>query len=55
MTVTRGSQWGIWDLHVHTPLSFESQFGISQSERNQLSPIPELSNFNTPNRYDPEL
>lgn len=55
MTVNRGSEWGKWDLHVHTPLSFESHFEISQSERDRLTPIPELDDFDTTDRYDPLL
>lgn len=53
MTVDRGSDWGKWDMHVHTPLSFESHFEISESEREQLTPIPELDDFDTTDRYDP--
>lgn len=55
MAVNRGSEWGKWDLHVHTPLSFESQFEISQAERDNLTPIPELTDIDTPDRFDPLL
>ncbi|MDR5656503.1 AAA family ATPase [Halodesulfurarchaeum sp. HSR-GB] len=53
MTVNRGSEWRKWDLHVHTPLSFESHYEISESEREDLDPIPELSDLDTPERLDP--
>lgn len=55
MSLNRGSEWGKWDLHVHTPLSFESQFSITNEERNEIDPIPELSDIQTSERYDPEL
>lgn len=55
MVVKRGSNWGKWDLHVHTPLSFESNYVISQSERGRLDPIPELTDLDTPDRFDPLL
>ncbi|PWR73875.1 TrlF family AAA-like ATPase [Methanospirillum lacunae] len=31
--IQRGSQWRRWDLHVHTPASFEHQYKILESER----------------------
>lgn len=32
MNKPRGSQWRIWDLHVHTPLSIEQNYGGDTSE-----------------------
>lgn len=32
MTKPRGSQWRIWDLHVHTPLSIEQNYGGNTPE-----------------------
>ena len=32
MNKTRGSQWRIWDLHVHTPLSIEQNYGGDSPE-----------------------
>lgn len=55
MTVTRGSEWRKWDLHVHTPMSFESDFGIAGEERDTIEPIPELESVDTPDGYDAEL
>lgn len=55
MAVNRGSQWRKWDLHVHTPLSFESQYGMSSEEREDISVIPELSSIDTPDRLEPQL
>ncbi|WP_132056716.1 TrlF family AAA-like ATPase [Halorussus amylolyticus] len=55
MSLDRGSEWGKWDLHVHTPLSFESSFGITDEEREAVDPIPELQDIETPDRLDPEL
>ena len=26
--MNRGSEWRIWDLHVHTPLSIENNYGL---------------------------
>lgn len=28
----RGSEWRIWDLHVHTPMSIENNYGCSNDE-----------------------
>lgn len=55
MAISRGSQWGKWDLHVHTPLSFESQYGMSSDEREDITVIPELSSLDTPDRLEPQL
>lgn len=55
VTVTRGSEWGKWDLHVHTPMSFESQYGITGEEREMTDPLPELEAIDTPEGYDAEL
>jgi ABC-type cobalamin/Fe3+-siderophores transport system ATPase subunit/uncharacterized coiled-coil DUF342 family protein len=55
MSINRGSEWGKWDLHVHTPLSFESQFGMSSVEREEYDPISELNDIDTPERYDSQL
>ncbi|MFQ3476477.1 AAA family ATPase [Halonotius sp. F2-221B] len=55
MSLRRGSQWGKWDLHVHTPLSFESQFGMSEAERKEFDPLPELEGIDKPERYEPQL
>lgn len=55
MAVERGSQWRGWDVHVHTPLSFESHFGISDDERAEIDTIPELDSFDTPDRFDSEI
>lgn len=30
--VNRGSEWRIWDLHVHTPLSIENNYGCKNDE-----------------------
>ena len=55
MAASRGSEWGKWDLHVHTPLSFEHQFGITNEEREKVKPLAELEDVDTPDRYDAEL
>jgi ABC-type cobalamin/Fe3+-siderophores transport system ATPase subunit len=55
MSLNQGSEWGKWDLHVHTPLSFESDFSITGEERDNVSLIPELQDIETPDRYDSEL
>ena len=31
--MNRGSIWGKWDLHVHTPASFHHQFRLSEEEK----------------------
>ena len=30
--MNRGSEWRIWDLHVHTPLSIENNYGCANDE-----------------------
>jgi hypothetical protein len=30
--MNRGSEWRIWDLHVHTPLSIENNYGCTDNE-----------------------
>ena len=30
--MNRGSEWRIWDLHVHTPLSIENNYGCTNDE-----------------------
>lgn len=30
--MNRGSEWRIWDLHVHTPVSIENNYGCSNDE-----------------------
>lgn len=55
MTVSRGSQWGKWDLHVHTPLSYQSQYGMTAEERAEIDPIPEMNSIDTPERLEPQL
>lgn len=30
--MNRGSEWRIWDLHVHTPLSIENNYGCADNE-----------------------
>lgn len=30
--MNRGSEWRIWDLHVHTPLSIENNYGYADNE-----------------------
>lgn len=30
--MNRGSEWRIWDLHVHTPLSIENSYGCANDE-----------------------
>ena len=30
--MNRGSEWRIWDLHVHTPLSIENNYGCANAE-----------------------
>lgn len=55
MVIEKGSEWNRWDLHVHTPLSFESHFGMSDEERANIDTIPELESYNTPDRLDSDL
>lgn len=31
-SMNRGSEWRIWDLHVHTPLSIENNYGCANDE-----------------------
>lgn len=52
MSVNRGSEWTRWDLHVHTPLSFEAHFKTNEKDRRQYEPINELDSVEKPQRYD---
>jgi DNA repair ATPase RecN len=55
MSLNRGSEWSRWDLHVHTPLSFESNFNVDSEARHQYGALNELSGVSKPQRYDEEL
>ena len=33
IAVNRGSEWRKWDLHVHTPLSIEQEYGGNTPEK----------------------
>lgn len=52
MSLNRGSEWGKWDLHVHTPLSFESDFSIDADERDSYTPLDALEGVSKPQRHD---
>ena len=32
IAINRGSEWRKWDLHVHTPLSIEQEYGGNTPE-----------------------
>ncbi|RDZ39512.1 hypothetical protein C5C07_19550 [Haloferax sp. Atlit-4N] len=55
MSLNRGSEWSRWDLHVHTPLSFESNFSISSEERDRYDALDELDGVSKPQRHDEEI
>lgn len=55
MTLDRGSEWSKWDLHVHTPLSFESRFSITEPERDQYDELKGLEGVDKPERFDEEM
>lgn len=52
MGVSRGSEWRIWDLHVHTPISFQSEFRVPESEREEMEILPELEDLDLPEYVD---
>lgn len=52
MNLNRGSEWVKWDLHVHTPLSFESDFRIDTDEREQYTALDALEGVSKPQRHD---
>jgi ABC-type cobalamin/Fe3+-siderophores transport system ATPase subunit/predicted nucleic acid-binding Zn-ribbon protein len=55
MSLNRGSEWGKWDLHVHTPLSFESDFSISSQEREKYPAMDALEGISKPQRHDEQM
>jgi ABC-type cobalamin/Fe3+-siderophores transport system ATPase subunit len=55
MSITRGSGWGKWDLHVHTPISFESHYRVSEAEREEMDVLPEFEDWDLPEYVDKHI
>ena len=47
--MNRGSEWRIWDLHVHTPLSIENNYGCANDEEGWNKYITALDDSSGPN------
>ncbi|KAA9396358.1 hypothetical protein Har1130_18940 [Haloarcula sp. CBA1130] len=55
MSLNRGSEWSQWDLHVHTPLSFESDFRMGAEEREQYAALDTLNGVSKPQRHNEKI